>query len=278
MTDAAGVLTVPQYARLVKEIRQLLAQGKSRAQEAVAQELVQTYWAIGKRLTEAQLTDRAAYGESVLEDLAEELDVDVTTLRRAVQFFQVYKSAPRGANLTWAHFKALLSVKDADARQFYAQETQRLGWTRDQMVSAIAKETFEQTDGGKTTKRRTTPLMRPTEPTYVYRADVERVIDGDTVILRVDLGFAVWKEQRIRLAEIDTPPLDEPKGQEAYRYVRDQLAQAQTVVVKTHKIDIYGRYVGHLFYALKDAALADVFATGRYLNQELVAQGLATTL
>ena len=273
-----GVLTATQYAKLVKEIRALLATGKARAQEAVAQELVQTYWAIGKRLSEEQLTGRANYGESILEDLSEELDVDVTTLRRAVQFFQIYKSAPRGANLTWAHFKELLSVKDADARQFYAQETQRLGWTRDQLVAAIAKETFEQTDGGKTKQRRTKPLTRPTEPTYVYRADVERVIDGDTVLLRVDLGFAVWKEQRIRLAEIDTPPLDAPKGQEAYCYVRDQLAQAQTVVVKTHKIDIYGRYVGHLFYALKETELADVFATGRYLNRELVAKGLATTL
>ena len=273
-----GVLTAPRYAKLVQEMRALLATGKARAQAAVTQALVQTYWAIGKRLSEEHLTGRANYGESVLEDLADELDVDVTTLRRAVQFFEVYKSAPRGANLTWAHFKELLALKDTDARQFYEQETQRLGWTRDQLVSAIAKEAYESSDGGKTRKTRTKPLTRPTEPTYVYQAEVERVIDGDTVLLRVDLGFAVWKEQRIRLAEVDTPPMDESKGQEAYRYVRDQLAQAQTVVVKTHKIDIYGRYVGHLFYALKDEELADVFATGRYLNQELVTQGLATTL
>ena len=212
MADAAGVLTATRYAKLVKEIRQLLAQGKARAQEAVAQELVQTYWAIGKRLSEENLTGRANYGESILEDLSEELDVDLGTLQRAIQFFQLYKTAPRGGNLTWAHYKELLPLKDRDERAFYAQETQRLGWTRDQLVSAIAKETFESSDGGKTKKTRTKPLTRPTEPTYVYRADVERVIDGDTVILRVDLGFAVWKEQRIRLAEIDTPTLDEPKG------------------------------------------------------------------
>ena len=278
MADAAGVLTAPQYARLVKEIRALLAAGKARAQAAVAQELVQTYWAIGKRLSEENLTGRANYGESVLEDLSEELDVDVRTLQRAVAFFEAYKTAPRGRNLTWAHYRELLALQDEDARAFYAQEAQRLGWTRDQLTQAIQKEAYEQTDGGKTKKARTKPLARPTEPTYVYQAVVERVIDGDTVILRVDLGFAVWKEQRIRLAEVDTPPIDEPGGQEAYRYVRDQLAQAQTVVVKTHKIDIYGRYVGHLFYTLKESELADVFATGRYLNQELVTKGLATTL
>ena len=278
MADTAGVVTAPRYARLVREIRALLATGKARAQAAVARELVQTYWAIGKRLSEEHLTGRANYGESVLEDLSEELDVDVRTLQCAIQFFQVYKTNPRGRNLTWAHFRELIRLPNAEAREFYEQETQRLGWTRDQMASAIAKEAYEQADGGKTKQARTKPLTRPTEATYVYRAEVERVVDGDTLLLRVDLGFAVWKEQRIRLAEVDTPPIDASKGQAAYRYVRDQLAQAQTVVVKTHKIDIYGRYVGHLFYALKDAELADVFASGRYLNQELVAKGLATTI
>ena len=47
------------------------------------------------------------------------------------------------------------------------------------------------------------------------------------------------------------------------------------MVVKTNKVDLYGRYVGHLFYApgVDDEQL--VFAKGRYLNQELVAKGLA---
>lgn len=50
------------------------------------------------------------------------------------------------------------------------------------------------------------------------------------------------------------------------------------MVVKTHKMDIYGRYVGHVFYTLKETDLADVFATGRYLNAKLVAKELATTV
>lgn len=94
MAETAGVLTEARYARLVKEIRGLLAQGKVRAQAAVAQELVQTYWAIGKRLSEENLTGRANCGESVLEDLSEELDVDVRTLQHAILFFQTYKTSP----------------------------------------------------------------------------------------------------------------------------------------------------------------------------------------
>ena len=99
MVETASVLTAPRYARLVKEIRALLAQGKARAQEAVNQELVQTYWEIGKRLSQENLTGRANYGSSILADLSEELDVDVRTLQLAIQFFQVYKTNPRVRNL-----------------------------------------------------------------------------------------------------------------------------------------------------------------------------------
>ena len=41
---------------------------------------------------------------------------------------------------------------------------------------------------------------------YNYRCVILRVIDGDTVDVDIDLGFSVWlKDQRVRLAGIDTP-------------------------------------------------------------------------
>ncbi len=95
------------------------------------------------------------------------------------------------------------------------------------------------------------------------------------VLMRIDLGFQVWKEQRIRFAALDTPAMDEEGGQEAYRYVLDQLSKAQTVVVKTRKIDVYGRYIGHIFYSMQAQNIDTIFTKGRYLNQELISQGLA---
>ncbi len=109
----------------------------------------------------------------------------------------------------------------------------------------------------------------------MYAASVDKIIDGDTIMLMIDLGFGVWKQQRVRLAAIDTPAMDEQGGLEAFSYVRDQLAKAMVVMVKTNKIDIYGRYVGHVFYALNDMDKAKVFEQGRYLNQELLTLGLA---
>ncbi|MCK5014233.1 MAG: thermonuclease family protein, partial [Candidatus Omnitrophica bacterium] len=101
---------------------------------------------------------------------------------------------------------------------------------------------------------------------------------GDTLLLRIDLGFQVWKEQRVRLAGIDAPAMDQPKGKEAYKFVLNQLAKVGFVMVKTNKIDIYGRYVGHVFYSSTALSKEKVFLSGRYLNQELLSRGLARAL
>ena len=83
MPDVA-ILTDSRYAKLLKDLRKVLEAGKRRAQEAASQELIQTYWQLGQRISEEKLTERAGYGESILEDLAEDLGMDVSNLRRAV--------------------------------------------------------------------------------------------------------------------------------------------------------------------------------------------------
>ena len=40
---------------------------------------------------------------------------------------------------------------------------------------------------------------------YFYRGICDRVVDGDTIRARLDLGFGCWKEETIRLYGIDTP-------------------------------------------------------------------------
>ena len=41
---------------------------------------------------------------------------------------------------------------------------------------------------------------------YEYRCRIDRVIDGDTVDVDIDLGFGVWmRKERVRILGIDTP-------------------------------------------------------------------------
>ena len=40
---------------------------------------------------------------------------------------------------------------------------------------------------------------------YEYNAVVERVVDGDTIDVIIDLGFKTWKKVRVRMEGINTP-------------------------------------------------------------------------
>ena len=41
---------------------------------------------------------------------------------------------------------------------------------------------------------------------YEYKAELDRVVDGDTVDVDIDLGFGIWlKKERVRVMGIDTP-------------------------------------------------------------------------
>lgn len=38
---------------------------------------------------------------------------------------------------------------------------------------------------------------------FEYRAIIDRVIDGDTIVAKIDLGFDIWSIQTLRLSRID---------------------------------------------------------------------------
>lgn len=50
---------------------------------------------------------------------------------------------------------------------------------------------------------------------------------------------------------------------------------AGTVVVKTEKTDIYGRYIAHVFFTSRKTTTSNCFARGDYLNDLLVGKKLA---
>lgn len=281
-STAALTLNKRAYTRLLADLRQLLEEGRVRAEEALGRELIQTYHAVGSRIATEKLTERAGYGSAILAELADELGLHVRVLQQALRFAHLYPRPPADAtSLRWAHFRELLRVKDDTARQWYQSQAQAQRWTGRKLAEAIASDAHarKQRAPAKMPRKATQPSVpRPKEATYVYKAEVERVIDGDTLLLLIDLGFHVLKRQRVRLARLDTPPLREAGGKAAQAYVRDALAQVDFVVVKTNKVDLYGRYVGHVFYGPGLEDEQQVFAKGRYLNQELVKGGLARVL
>ena len=100
---------------------------------------------------------------------------------------------------------------------------------------------------------------------YAYQAVLDRVVDGDTVDLWVDLGFSVWVKERFRLAYIDAPERFTEEGKAATQWIKDVLEGAELVVVSKSK-DKYGRWLGEIFiegesvnYAMVEADHAKLY-------------------
>lgn len=79
---------------------------------------------------------------------------------------------------------------------------------------------------------------------YEYRAQLVKIVDGDTVKLDVDLGFRIWRHaENYRLARINTPERGQPGGSEATAALSALLAPFPSFTVVSFKDDKYGRYL-----------------------------------
>lgn len=84
---------------------------------------------------------------------------------------------------------------------------------------------------------------------YTYRCTLDRVVDGDTVDLWIDLGFRLRTHQRIRMLGYDAPEVRGPTraaGLEATEKLRSLLA-GKSLRIRTEKSEKYGRWLGVVF-------------------------------
>jgi hypothetical protein len=180
-TSAAAdrVLSTRDYDRLRKDLGQILEQAHARAREAVAQEAVAAYWRVGARLADARLTARAGYRALVLDRLATDLAIDRRTLERAEAFHRAYPKAPP-TGIGWAHVRELLKLADPTARAHFAELTRTQRLTVRQLVAAVRAHLDAPAEASPPPSTKGPKLERPADATYLYEAEVLRVLDGDT--------------------------------------------------------------------------------------------------
>ncbi|MFT6332547.1 MAG: endonuclease YncB(thermonuclease family) [Lentimonas sp.] len=271
-----NILNSIQYSKLSNDLKNLILDTKSKIEEFSRNQLIETYWQIGKRINAEHLSQNANYHSSITKDLAKELEIDERTLQRCVQFFKTYPNSPTHTNsLSWSHYKYLLAINDDETRQYLEQKSLSEKWN----VSKLGNEIKNLKDDPRSNSK--LKITRPTKANYLYKAQIIDVIDGDTLLLNVDLGFEVIKKQRVRLAQINAPEMKSEAGEKSFKYLRDLAAKLEFVVIRTNKIDIYGRYLGDVFYPkISDESRSstqkiEIFGNGIYLNQQLVEEGLA---
>ena len=107
---------------------------------------------------------------------------------------------------------------------------------------------------------------------------IDKLLDGDTIDVTIDLGFDLYKKERVRIAGVDTPEkrtrdLEEKElGIHATNWLKDKLEGAisgdDDLVIRTELVGgvgKYGRLLGWCY--IGDAAVS--------LNEQMIEEGYA---
>ncbi len=158
------------YANSLGEMVQLMELARRTAARSVNAIMTATYWDIGRRIVELEQKGaaRAEYGQHLIERLSKDLGdrfgrgFQKSNLFQMRAFYLAYPHAGESIQpeslstqifqtlsgkfpLPWSHYIKLLSVKSAEARQFYETEALRGGWSVRQLSRQINTQYYERT-------------------------------------------------------------------------------------------------------------------------------------
>ncbi|ERK71405.1 hypothetical protein N136_02244 [Leifsonia aquatica ATCC 14665] len=145
----------PGYGMVLADLRQRVRAARARAQRAANSELIGLYWSIGRTILEQQQI--AGWGAGVVDQLARDLADSFPEMRglsrRNLLYMRAFSEAwpdksieafvqQPVAQLPWGHVTTLLDKLDSrEARDWYAAESVRLGWSRALLVDRISADT-----------------------------------------------------------------------------------------------------------------------------------------
>ena len=97
---------------------------------------------------------------------------------------------------------------------------------------------------------------------FLYKCTIQRIVDGDTVDVNIDLGFGIWLyKERVRIAGIDTPEkrtrdkVEKIFGLAATAKAHTLIPEGSDCIIRTRrdKAGKYGRTMGD--FVLEDGTL-----------------------
>ena len=114
---------------------------------------------------------------------------------------------------------------------------------------------------------------------YNFRVTkINRVVDGDTIDVTIDLGFDLTKKERVRVAGVDTPEKrtrdkeEKALGIDATNWLKEKLQTAvagdDDLIIRTELVGgvgKYGRLLGWLYIGDERVSI----------NEEMISEGYA---
>lgn len=140
------------FETLYGSVREILAGARRRAYTAVNFAMVESYWLIGQQIVEHEQhgAERADYGKGLLRELAARLTKDFgkgfdeSNLRYMRLFYRCFPNCDTLRHeLTWSHYRRLLSVENELARHWYMNEAADGVWSTRQLDRQISTLYYE---------------------------------------------------------------------------------------------------------------------------------------
>lgn len=137
---------------LIHEIKGLIAKARETAIRSVDFQRTLLYWHIGEKIynEEQQGKERADYGSYIIKSLSEALQPEFGSgfsprqLERYRQFYRLFPIASTlRTQLSWSHYKTLITLGNEDKREYYIAETVKNNWSVRQMERQVNSQLYE---------------------------------------------------------------------------------------------------------------------------------------
>jgi predicted nuclease of restriction endonuclease-like (RecB) superfamily len=145
----------PSLSSLLNDVRAILQEARGKVYAAANTAMVDAYWRIGRRIFEEEQggAARAEYGSQLIRHLARALGeefgrgMSVANLKNFRQFYLTFPDADKSyavrSQLSWTHWRLVMRIEDAQARDYYIEETARQGWSSRVLSREIETRSYQ---------------------------------------------------------------------------------------------------------------------------------------
>ena len=139
-------------AEMIKEIKDIILSSRQKVAYEVNNTMLCAYWNVGRIIVENEQNGniKAEYGKQIMKELSKELrkilgsGFSVSNLFNMRKLYITYpKFQTVSGKLSWSHYCELLSIENADERNFYEKECLNSNWSVRELKRQLETSLFE---------------------------------------------------------------------------------------------------------------------------------------
>ena len=154
------------------KVRDVFEQARQFVRTTANFAMVKAYWLVGKMIVEKQGgAAKAAYGDGLIDELSRRLTKEFGAGFKRVNLFNMrrfFLSFPKVhtlcEQLSWSHYRLLISVENEEARQYYLDEARKSLWSVRELQRQINSFYYERLLENRAKGRRSKSAVVPLKP------------------------------------------------------------------------------------------------------------------